>query len=47
MAAKVRINLANSLELLELAGPGPQQAEAIVGSRTVWSGLPVGASNGN
>ena len=30
MATKVRINLANLLELLELPGLGPQQAEAIV-----------------
>lgn len=30
MTTKVRINLANSLELLELPGLGPPQAEAIV-----------------
>ena len=30
MPAKVRINLANSLELLELPGLGPAQADAIV-----------------
>ncbi len=30
MATKVRINLANPLELLELPGLGPQQAEAIL-----------------
>ncbi len=30
MATKVRINLAHPLELLELPGLGPQQAEAIV-----------------
>ncbi len=30
MAVKVRINLANPLELLELAGIGPEQATAIV-----------------
>jgi helix-hairpin-helix protein len=30
MSTKVRINLANRLELLELPGLGPQQAEAIV-----------------
>lgn len=30
MSAKVRINLANHLELLELPGIGLQQAEAIV-----------------
>ena len=30
MAIKVRVNLANPLELLELPGVGPQQAEAIV-----------------
>ncbi len=30
MAIKVRVNLANSLELLELPGVGPQQAEAIL-----------------
>jgi len=30
MPTKVRINLANSLELLELPGLGPQQAETIV-----------------
>jgi len=30
MATKVRVNLANSLELLELPGVSPQQAEAIL-----------------
>ena len=30
MASKVRINLANPLELMELPGLGPQQVEAIV-----------------
>ncbi len=30
MSTKVRINLANPLELLELPGLGPQQVEAIV-----------------
>jgi competence ComEA-like helix-hairpin-helix protein len=30
MPTKVRVNLANQLELLELPGLGPQQAEAIV-----------------
>ena len=30
MTVKVRINLANPLELLELAGIGPEQATAIV-----------------
>ncbi len=30
MATKVRVNLANPLELLELPGVGPQQAEAIL-----------------
>ena len=30
MTTKVRINLANPLELLELPGLGPEQAEAIV-----------------
>lgn len=30
MATKIRINLAHPLELLELPGLGPQQAEAIV-----------------
>jgi competence ComEA-like helix-hairpin-helix protein len=30
MPSKVRINLANPQELLELPGLGPQQAEAIV-----------------
>lgn len=30
MANKVRVNLANPLELLELPGVGPQQAEAIL-----------------
>ena len=30
MPAKVRINLANPLELLELPGVGPQQVDAIV-----------------
>lgn len=30
MATKVRVNLANPLELLELPGVGPQQVEAIL-----------------
>jgi len=30
MSTKVRVNLANQAELLELPGLGPQQAEAIV-----------------
>lgn len=30
MTIKVRVNLANPLELLELPGVGPQQAEAIL-----------------
>ncbi len=34
MMTKVRVNLANPLELLELPGLGPQQAEAIVKFRT-------------
>ena len=33
MASKVRINLANAQELLELPGLSPQQAEAIVAFR--------------
>ena len=33
MASKVRINLANPLELLELPGLNPQQAQAIVSYR--------------
>jgi predicted DNA-binding helix-hairpin-helix protein len=34
MTHKVRINLANPLELLELPGIGPEQARAIVEFRT-------------
>ena len=34
MPTKVRVNLANSFELLELPGVGPQQAEAILKFRT-------------
>jgi hypothetical protein len=34
MTTKVRVNLANPLELLELAGVGPEQAEAILRFRT-------------
>lgn len=30
MTTKVRVNLANPLELLELPGVGPEQADAIV-----------------
>ena len=30
MTTKVRVNLANPLELLELSGVGPEQADAIV-----------------
>lgn len=34
MTTRVRINLANPQELLELPGVGPQQAEAIVKHRS-------------
>ena len=34
MVSKVRINLANGQELLELPGLGPEQAEAIVRFRS-------------
>ena len=34
MTHKVRVNLANPLELLELPGIGPEQARAIVAFRT-------------
>ena len=34
MTHKVRVNLANPLELLELPGIGPEQARAIVEFRT-------------
>jgi DNA uptake protein ComE-like DNA-binding protein len=30
MATKVRVNLANPLELLELSGVGPEEADAIL-----------------
>ena len=33
MTTKVRVNLANPLELLELPGVGPEQAEAVVNFR--------------